>query len=164
MENAHYRNPWVWWSPGIIQFGADNETVSYALMLPKGKKGVVRDIMIHITEAMVGTTTVPEILVEATASALGAVVGTYARFRLGSTAILGYTTTPAVRRASSLVTSYNEVGAATRPGKQSVAYTEHVALEKAFIPADTAFLITLLAGSGGSETGAGQIAVEFDLV
>lgn len=161
---AHYRNPWQWWSPGIVQFGADNETVSYTLMLPKGKKGIVRDIMIHITEAMVGTTTVPEILVEATASALGAVVGTYARFRLGTSATAGYTTSPAVRRASALVDSYKEVAAATLPGKQSTDFSEHVALEKAYIPADTAFIITLLAGSGGSETGAGQVCVEFDLI
>lgn len=164
MHNAHYVNPWVWQSPGIVQFGADNETVSYTLMLPKGKKGVVRDIMIHITEAMVGTTTVPEILVEATASALGAVVGTYARFRLGTSATAGYTTSPAVRRASAYVTSYKEVAAATTPGKQSTLFSEHVVLEKAYIPADTAFIITLLAGSGGTETGAGQVFVEIDLI
>lgn len=162
MNSAHYVNPWQWWSPGIVQFGADNETVSYTLIGPKGKKGIVRDIMIHITEAMVGTTTVPEILVEATASALLAVVGTYARFRLGTSATAGYTTSPAVRRASAYVNSYKEVAAATLPGKQSTLFSEHVALEKAYIPADTAFIITLLAGSGGSETGAGQVCVEID--
>ncbi len=162
MKGHYNANNWQWWSPGIIQFGADGETVSYTLIGPKGKKGLVRDIMIHITEAMVGTTTVPEILVEATASALGAVVGTYARFRLGTTATAGYTTSPAVRRASAQVDSYKEVAAATLPGKQSTDFSEHVVLEKAYIPADTAFIVTLLAGSGGSETGAGQVCVEID--
>lgn len=145
-----------YWSPGIIQFGADNETVSYTWIGPQGKKGLVRDIGIHITEAMVGTTTVPEILVEATASALGAIVGTYARFRLGTTATAGYTTSPAVRRARSLCTTGNgSVPTLTD-------FAGHVLLETASLPADTAFLITLLAGSGGSETGAGQVFVDID--
>lgn len=150
-----YPHRFCWQSPGIIQFGADNETVSYTLIGPPGKKGLVRDIMIHITEAMVGTTTVPEILVEASASALGAIIGTYARFRLGSTAILGYTTSPAVQRARSKVVGNGAQQTATD-------FTAHVQLETALIPADTAYLITLLAGSGGTETGAGQVFVEID--
>lgn len=150
-----YPHRFCWQSPGIVQFGADNETVSYTLIGPPGKKGLVRDIHIHITEAMVGTTTVPEILVEATASALGAVVGTYARFRLGTAIITGYGTSPAVRRARSLVT-----GNGAQQTFQDFA--GHVMLETALIPADTAYIITLLAGSGGTETGAGQVFVEID--
>jgi len=152
-----YANPrqFCWQSPGIVQFGADGETVSYTLVGPPGKKGLVRDIMIHITEAMVGTTTVPEILVEATASVLGTIVGTYARFRLGTAIVTGYGTSPAVRRARSLVTGN---GAA----QTFSDFAAHVQLETALIPADTAYLITLLAGSGGTETGAGQVFVEID--
>lgn len=164
MSFVNFASPrqFCWQSPGIVQFGADNETVSYTLIGPKGMRGLVRDIYIHITEAMVGTTTVPEILVEATASALGAVVGTYARFRLGTAAGTGYGTSPAVRRARPLANSFQDLTHATLPGVQATDFTGHVQLEKAYIPADTAYIITLLAGSGGSETGAGQVFVEID--
>lgn len=147
-----------------VQFGADGEAKSYEFIGPKGKKGLVRDIEIEITEDMVGTTTVPEIGVGDAASDLGSLDNEYARFRLGSTAILGYGTalTPNPVRASSFVDSLNEVGATTLPGKQSTDYSEHVALEKAWIPADTPFFVSLVPGSGGSETGAGRIAVEID--
>jgi hypothetical protein len=147
-----------------IQFGADGEAKSYEFIGPKGKKGLVRDIEIEVTENMVGTTTVPEIGVGDAASDLGSLDNEYARFRLGSTEILGYDTSvsPNPIRASSLVQSWNEVGAATNPGKQSLRYSEHVALEKAFIPADTPFFISLVPGSGGSETGAGRPRVYID--
>lgn len=146
-----------------IQFGADGEAKSYTFIGPKGKKGLVRDIEVRITEDMVGTTTVPEVGVGDAASDLGSLDNEYGRFRLGSAIGTGYTAagTPIIR-ASSLVQSVNEVGAATNPGKQSTRYSEHVALEKAFIPADTAFFISLVPGSGGTETGAGMVAVEID--
>jgi hypothetical protein len=149
-----------------IQFGADGETKSYEYIGPKGKKGLVRDIENEITENMVGTTTVPEIGVGDAASDLGSLDNEYGRFRLGSTETSGYTTalSPNPVRASSFVTSKNEPGAAILPGKQSVAYSEHVALEKAFIPADTPFFISLVPGSGGTETGAGRVAVEIDWI
>ena len=99
--------------------------------------------------------TVPEILVEATASALGAVVGTYARFRLGTTAILGYLASSTARRARNLIVGNG--------GQQTWEdFSGHVKLETAYIPADTNYLITLLAGSGGSETGAGIVYVHID--
>jgi hypothetical protein len=147
-----------------IQFGADGEAKSYEFIGPKGKKGLVRDIEIEVTEAMVGTTTVPEIGVGDAASDLASLDNEYGRFRLGSTAILGYGTdvSPNPIRASSLVNSINEVGAATNPGKQSLDYSEHVALEKEWIPADTPFFISLVPGSGGSETGAGRPRVYID--
>lgn len=145
-----------------IQFGADGEAKSYTFIGPKGKKGLVRDIEVRITEDMVGTTTVPEVGVGDAASDLGSLDNEYGRFRLGTTEIAGYATTTAVRRASAYVDSYNEVAAATLPGKQSTDYSEHVALEKAFIPADTIFYISLVPGSGGVETGAGMVAVEID--
>ena len=145
-----------------VQFGADGEAVSYKFIGPPGKRGLVRDIEVLITEDMVGTTTVPEIGIGDAASDLGSLDNEYGRFRLGSTAILGYTTTSGPTnpfRASSLVNSRNEVGATTLPGKQSVRFSEHVALEKAFIPADAPFWISLVPGSGGTETGAGRVRV-----
>src|SRR4051812_47909284 len=144
-----------------IQFGADGEAKSYVYIGPPGKKGLVRDIEVRITEDMVGTTTVPEVGVGDAASDLGSLDNEYGRFRLGSTPILGYTPLGVpVIRASSLVNSIKEPGAAVNPGRQSLRYSEHVALEKGFIPADTAFFISLVPGSGGSETGAGMAAVE----
>lgn len=156
--NVDYAHPIreLWQSPGIVQFGADGETVSYTWISPPGRKGLVRDITIHLTEDMVGTTTVPELLVELTASVLGTIVGTYARFRLGTTATAGYTTTPAVRSARQLATGGNGLVPTWTD------FAGHVLLETAVIPADTAFLITALAGSGGTETGAGMFRVWID--
>lgn len=147
-----------------IQFGADGEAKSYAFKGPKGKKGLVRDIEVRITEDMVGTTTVPEVNVGDAASDLGSLDHEYARFRLGSTAILGYdATTYPVVRASQFVDRYpKEPGASSNPGRQSFDYSEHVVLEKALLPADTVFYISLVPGSGGTETGAGMVAVEID--
>lgn len=147
-----------------IQFGADGEAKSYTFIGPAGKKGLVRDIEVRITEDMVGTTTVPEVGVGDAASDLGSLDNEYGRFRLGSTAILGYTAVgvPIIRASSLINSGPNAPGIATLPGRQSTRYSEHVVLEKAFIPADTAFFVSLVPGSGGSETGAGMIAVEID--
>lgn len=146
-----------------IQFGADGEAKSYTYIGPKGKKGLVRDIEVRPTEDMVGTATVPEVGVGDAASDLGSLDNEYGRFRLGTAIGTGYVAVSVpIIRASSLVQSYNEVAAATNPGKQSLRYSEHVVLEKAFIPADTAFFISLVPGSGGSETGAGMVAVEIE--
>lgn len=140
-----------------IQFGADTETVGYEFIGPKGLKGLVRDIEIEITEAMVGTTTVPEINVGSAVSALGSLKKEYARWRLGTAAGTGYATSvsPNPLRASSLVqgNGLNQV---------STRFTEHVSLSTDFIPADTTFFITLVAGDGGSETGAGRVRVYID--
>jgi hypothetical protein len=164
MSHSSYANPQrIRYDTGrtAIQFGADTETVAYEFVGPKGKKGLVRDIEIEITEDMVGTTTVPEINVGSAASALGTLKTEYGRFRLGSAAGTGYATSlsPNPIRASSLVNTYNEVGSG---GKTSGRFTGHVELEKDFIPPDTSFFITLVAGSGGTETGAGVVAVEID--
>ncbi len=149
-----------------VDFGADGEAKSYAHIGPPGKKGLVRDIEVRITEDMVGTTTVPEIGIGDAASDLGSLDNEYGRFRLGTAIGTGYSTTTftsGMVRASSLVDGYpNAVGATTLPGRQSTNYSEHVVLEKAFIPADTAFFISLVPGSGGTETGAGMVAVEID--
>jgi hypothetical protein len=64
-------------------FGA--ATVNHYIVGPRGKVGFVRDIEVEVDVALVGTTTVPEVNV-------GIATGdfTYGRYRLGSTAILGY--------------------------------------------------------------------------
>lgn len=146
--------------PTPIQFGADNETVSYTYQGPKGRKGLVRDIEVRATEDMVGTTTVPEVTVGSAASALGAILAEYARFRLGNTAISGYiAATVGTLRARLLATTITTAGKPTLTD-----FAGHILLETDYIPADTEFTITLVAGSGGSETGAGEVAVEIDWI
>lgn len=144
----------------IVQFGAAGETIGYQFKGPPGKKGLVRDFEIQVTENMVGTTEVPEIVV---GSALSTNNGTtkvlykeYGRFRLGTAAGTGYATSTSVRRARSLA-------APNSSGKMVLSdFTEHVALETDFIPADTIFFVTLVEGLDGSETGAGNVWVEVD--
>lgn len=147
-----------------LQFGAAGETVAYEFIGPKGKKGIVRDIEIEVTEAMVGTTTVPEINVGSAATVAATPSVDYARWRLGTAAGTGYATSVNTLRASSLIQSYNEVDATTNPGKQSTRFSEHVVLEKDYIPADTLFYISFREGVDGSETGAGRVAVEIDWI
>jgi hypothetical protein len=117
---------------------------------PKGKVGLVRDISVEISADMVGTTTVPEIGVGLASSGVD-----YARFRLGTTAILGYTAASTPRRASGLV-----VGNPTPPTLTDFA--GHVLLETARLPADTAFFITGIAGVGGSPAGTARYEVTID--
>jgi hypothetical protein len=62
-----------------------NSTTLHYIVGPKGKVGYVRDISVDLTAAAVGTTTVPEIDVGTSSSD-----STYGRYRLGTTAILGY--------------------------------------------------------------------------
>lgn len=166
MSIVSYANPirsvYVFGSSTALQFGAAGETADFTFVGPKGRKGLVRDIEIDITEVMLGTTTVPEIVVGSSASTAGSIDDDYARFRLGTAAGSGYGTDQNALRASSLVDSENEVGAATLPGKQSTDFTGHVILEKAFIPADTEFHISFVEGVDGTETGAGHVRVEVD--
>lgn len=129
-------------------FGATTETQTY--VGPKGKRGMVLDIDLDITADMVGTTTVPEIDV-------GTASGdtTYGRFRLGTTAVAGYTVAQgAARRAS-------QVGGNTlmddTPSYQD--YAGHVMMRTAFIPADTPFVITRKAGTGGTPAGTARSRV-----
>lgn len=129
-------------------FGAT--TAAFQFIGPPGKVGVVRDIAIEPTADFVGTTTVPEIAVGAASSGTD-----YARFRLGTTAILGYTSAAGPRRARSLVT-----GNPTPPVLSDFA--GHVALETARMPADTKFFITGIAGVGGSPAGTARYEVIID--
>lgn len=72
---------WQW--PEDATFGATG--VTHQVMGPKGKVGFVRDIIVDVTTALVGTTTVPEINVGISSGDF-----TFGRYRLGTTAIAGY--------------------------------------------------------------------------
>lgn len=126
-------------------FGATTATQSW--IGPQGRTGWVKDIEVLLTADAVGTTTVPEIDV---GTASGDV--SYARFRLGTTATAGLAATSTPVRARTLVT-----GNPTPPVYSD--FTGHVALETARIPADTAFVITAKAGTGGTPAGTGIVRV-----
>jgi hypothetical protein len=129
-------------------FGATTASKSY--IGPKGKRGYVRDIEVFLTADAVGTTTVPEVTVGATAGAT-----TYARFRLGTTATAGLAAASTPIRARAQV-----VGNPTPP--VNTTFTGYIALETAYIPADTAFVISGVAGVGGSPAGTGYHRVTID--
>lgn len=134
-------------------FGATTE--NRKILSPSGKKGTVRDIRTYVTADMVGTTTVPEINVGATAGS-----SEYARHRLGTTAILGNTAAGTPYRARALA-----LGAAGFTGGSAPSLTDfagHVLLEIAKIPADTVFFITRTAGVGGTPAGTGITEVDID--
>ncbi|HNX05007.1 MAG TPA: hypothetical protein PKI32_05870 [Opitutales bacterium] len=130
-------------------FGATTDATR--IVGPKGRKGYVSDIMVDVTASMVGTTTVPEIVVGATSGS-----SEYARFRLGTSATAGYAAT-AVFRAS-------QVGGNTLVDGSPVYedYTGHVKMSTAAIPADTQIFITRVAGTGGSPAGTGTTRVTID--
>lgn len=119
-------------------FGAANEAVAFKG--PPGKTGIVRDMTAEITADMVGTATVPEIRVGNAAQDFS-----YARWRLGTTAILGNTAAGTPYRAKSLIAGPGNTG-----GVPPVLndFAGHVALETARLPADTAFFISGTAGVG----------------
>src|SRR5438094_2971575 len=75
-------------------------TASKTIKGPKGKSGLVRDIIVLLSADAVGTTTVPEVTV---GSAAGLVE--YARFRLGTSAIAGYAAANTPFRAKALIES-----------------------------------------------------------
>lgn len=120
-------------------FGATTDTL--LIRGPKGKVGLVLDIEAFITADMVGTTTVPEIDVGTSSGDT-----TYARYRLGTTAILGYTAASTPRRASQEAITGN-------PPPSLNDYAGHVQLQKARLPADTTVTITRKLGVGGVPAG-----------
>lgn len=129
-------------------WGATTDTIT--MIGPKGKKGLVRDIIAGVTADMVGTTTVPEVDVGTSSGDV-----TYGRFRLGTAAGTGYTNAQAaVRRASQVA---GNGGANAVPTLED--FTGHVKLATAPIPADTAFVITRKAGVGGTPAGTGPVTV-----
>lgn len=144
-------------------------TLSRTFQGPPGKKGIVRDIVIDVTTAMVGTTTVPELQVGNAQSD-----SSFARWRLGTTATAGLGT--GEYRARSLCNA-----AQGRTGSKALQlndFTAHIALEGnngsnspalaadangfCYLPADTAFFITGLAGTGGSPAGTADVYVDID--
>ena len=148
-------------------FGA--ATASRQFQGPPGKKGIVRDILASITTAMVGTTTVPEICV-GTASG----DSSFARWRLGTAAGAG---NAAGELRARFLTSAAPLRAGDRP-QQLSDYAGHIFLEGnnasgtasipgtattfTFIPADTVFFITGVAGVGGAPAGTADINVDID--
>lgn len=130
-------------------------TASKTIVGPAGKKGTVRDILMIPSADCVGTTTVPEITVGS-----GAGLTEYARFRLGTTAVLGYTAAAGPRRARSLTDTAQ--GRTGTPPPVLNDFSGHVALETAKIPADTAFVISGKAGVGGTPAGTFEAYVTID--
>lgn len=134
-------------------FGAT--TVALSFLGPKGKTGFVRDIRVEPTADFVGTTSVPEVDV-GTASG----DATYARFRLGTTAILGYTAAGGPYNAANLVAAApGNTGGVPRALND---YTGHIALETARLPADTIFFITTKLGVGGTPAGTARVEVDIE--
>jgi hypothetical protein len=119
---------------------------------PAGKKGIVRDILFIPTADLVGTTTVPEVAVGASAGS-----AEYARFRLGTAVGTGYTAAQGPRRARALC-----AGNPTPPVLSDFA--AHVQLETALIPADTAIFLSGVAGTGGSPAGTFAAYVDIDWI
>ena len=148
MTHVSYANPVrITYKSAVGAFGGT--TVIETYVGPKGRRGLVRDIEVELTVDAVGTTAVPEIDV-GTASGLVE----YGRFRLGTTATAGNTAAGTPLRAASLVT-----GNPTPPTLSD--YAGHVALETAFIPVDTPFVITGKAGVG-TPAGTGYYTVTID--
>lgn len=146
-------------------------TLSRTFQGPPGKKGLVRDIVINVTTAMVGTTSVPELRVGNAASD-----SSNARWLLGTTAIAGLGT--GEYRARSLC--QNAQGRTGSNAMQLNDFAHHIALEGndgsnspgiaadskgfAYIPADTAFFITGVAGVGGGPAGTADVYVDIDWI
>lgn len=131
-------------------FGATTETQT--IQGPPGKVGLVRDIITDLSADCVGTTTVPEINVGTASGDF-----TYARHRLGTTAILGNTAAGTPYRARTLAQNAQGRTGSSPPALSD--FTGHVALETARLPADTAFVVTRKAGVGGSPAGTGRTIV-----
>jgi hypothetical protein len=139
---AHYANPQVE-VLSLVNQNFGNSTLTFNYVGPKGREGHVEDIVADITADMVGTTAVPEIDV-------GTASGdtTYARYRLGTAAGTGYGT--GVHRAQQEAWTGN-------PPIVLSDFANHLALNKARIPKDTNFVITLKAGTGGSPAGVANV-------
>lgn len=147
-------------------FGAT--TASRTYQGPPGKKGLVRDILIDVTTAMVGTTSVPEIRVGSAASD-----NSFARWLLGTSATAGYGT--GNFRARTLC--FNAQGRTGEKPMQLNDFANHIFLEGnnasgtvstagtastfTFLPADTAFFITGVAGVG-TPAGTADVFVDID--
>lgn len=130
-------------------------TASKVINGPLGKKGIVRDIIVLPSADMVGTTTVPEVTVGS-----GAGLVEYARYRLGTTAIAGYTAAGGPYRARDAALSAPGNAGGSPPAWSD--YAGHVQLETAYIPADANFTISGKAGVGGTPAGTFEAYVRID--
>ena len=143
---AHYADPQV----EVLTFPAQafgNSTKTFNYIGPRGREGHVEDIIADISADMVGTTAVPEVDV-GTASG----DATYARYRLGTAAGTGYTAAQGIRRAQQEAWTGN-------PPIALSDFAGHLAHNTARSPKDTAFVITLKAGTGGAPAGTATVYV-----
>jgi hypothetical protein len=101
---------------GAEAFGGG--TLTHQIIGPKGCVGFVRDIMVEVTVAMVGTTTVPEIAV-----GIASADATFGRYRLGSVVGTGYNTGMHRAGDEALVVNLNNAG------RQLADYAGHVVLD-----------------------------------
>lgn len=101
---------------GAEAFGAS--TITHQIIGPKGCVGFVRDILVEVTVAMVGTTFVPEV-------AVGIASGdnTFGRYRLGSAVGTGYGLGMHRAGAEQLTVNLNNAG------RQLSDYPGHVVLD-----------------------------------
>lgn len=149
-------------------FGA---AVASRTLMAQGRKGLVKDIVLTVTAAMVGTTSVPEIRV-------GTAQGdnSFARWILGTTATAGIAT--GAYRASVLLSSAS--GRTGGKAPQLNDFANHLMLEGnngngtvstaaqdtitnfCYLPASTAFFITGVAGVGGTPAGTADVYVDID--
>lgn len=104
----------VYGSWGNEAFGAS--TILHYIVGPPGKVGFVRDIEVDLTVATVGTTVVPEIDVGIASGDF-----TYGRYRLGTSATVGYAIGP--HKAS------NEWAIVGNPPRNAQDYAGHVQLD-----------------------------------
>ena len=130
---------------------------------------IIMFILLTITTAMVGTTSVPEIRVGSAASD-----NSFARFLLGTSATAGYGT--GEFRARTLC--FNAQGRTGGKAEQLNDFANHIALEGnngsgtvavaadsrgfAYLPADTDFFITGVAGVGGVPAGTADVMVDIE--
>lgn len=144
-------------------------TLSRTLLGLSGRKGLVRDMLATVTVAMVGTTTVPELRVGTAASDLSC-----GRWILGTTATAGLAA--GAYRARTLAS--NAAGRTGGRATQLQDFPHHVVLEGndgsgspaiaadangfAYLPADTAFFITGVAGVGGTPAGTADVYVDIE--
>lgn len=148
---------------GEVDLTAASKT--YQIIGPKGCVGFVRDFIVNVTTSVVGTSSVPEIIV-----GISSGDATYGRYRLGTTASNGYAT--GVHRAS------QEAAITGNPPRTLADYTGHVVLDGApwqqvssvgsnqnptgRIPKDTAATISVVVASGSPAGKAyAQVLVEW---
>jgi hypothetical protein len=168
MQSQFYDNP-LFERYALLGAAFGGGTLSRTLIGPPQKKGLVRDMVVTVTTAMVGTTSVPELRVGTAASD-----NSFARWLMGTTATAGYGT--GAFRARSLC--FAAQGRTGNKAQQLNDFANHIALEGnngsgtvstasdangfCYMPADTAFFITGVAGVGGTPAGTADVYVDVD--